>query len=96
MDCKLYYFIPLRNGFAPTGLNNKYIAPARVLKYTFAPKMIAIVLYEGGPFVAFSKKKPKHIKVGGNISTGWAFDNNVLTLELPFAKDEHPEIELFF
>jgi hypothetical protein len=96
MDCNLYYLIPQRNGFAPVSLRDKYIATATVLRYTFARKRIAMVIHESGPFVVFSRTKPKFVKVDGDIITEWSFQSNVVTLDAPGTTNGHTEIELFY
>ena len=60
-DFRLYLVIPVKNGFAPIGLLNKYMSPATVEALTST----SFRLKEGGVFGFVSDTPPKAVAVGG-------------------------------
>jgi raffinose synthase len=57
MGYQLFYVVPIQNGFAALGLTEKYNVPATILKETWNKNNVAITLYEGGSFKAYSAKR---------------------------------------
>lgn len=60
-DFRLYRFIPIKNGFAPLGLCEKYIAPKTIQ----ANNERTVVLTEGGTFAFFSRGTVNSVIVNG-------------------------------
>lgn len=60
-DFRLYLVIPVKNGFAPIGLLDKYMSPATVEALTST----SFRLKEGGVFGFVSDTPPKAVAVGG-------------------------------
>ena len=83
MGYKLYYVVPCKNGFAALGLTDKYNAPATIMDQHWNGNTVAITLYEGGEFSAYSQKAPSKVLVNGKPFTNYQFSNNKLTLRVP-------------
>ena len=83
MGYKLYYVVPCKNGFAALGLTDKYNAPATIMDQHWNGNSVAITLYEGGEFSAYSQKAPSKVLVNGKPFTNYQFSNNMLTLRVP-------------
>lgn len=84
MGYGLHYIVPIKKGFAPFGLVNKYNAPAAILQQTSETNAVSIVLYEGGTFKAYSTAKPKGLTVNGELKS-FKYENQLLSVELPVA-----------
>lgn len=60
-DFKLFIIVPMKDGFAPIGLINKYISPKTIANATST----GIELFEGGEFAFVCEKEVKEIVVNG-------------------------------
>lgn len=80
---QLYYVVPLKNEFAAFGLTEKYNAPATILREQWNQKTVALTLYEGGRFVAYSARKPRQITINGQAIDAFTFANNKLVVSVP-------------
>lgn len=89
---KLYYIVPVKNGFAPIGLTEKYAAPVSVLKQQNTAKETTVTVYEGGLFKAYSEKKPVAIWVNGHLLKHYDYKDNILALSVPSTGNTHPQI----
>lgn len=94
MDCRLYYVIPVKNGFASLGLTDKYNAPATILKERWDRNKVAITLYEGGTFKAYSAARPSRIMLNGKITSDFIFKDQRLTVNVP--KQSRPVITIYW
>jgi hypothetical protein len=94
MGYRLYYVVPVKDGFASLGLTNKYNAPATILNEEWKPKSIAITLYEGGLFKAYSIKKPSKIMVNGKQVTNYTYNNKELAINI--AKQKKPVVRIYW
>jgi raffinose synthase len=90
---KLYYIVPLKNGFAPLGLTEKYAAPATILSSRSSLKSSSVTLYEGGLFKAYCEKEPASAWVNGKRFTQYDYQNGIMTINVPFDGDNHPQIK---
>jgi hypothetical protein len=90
----LYYVVPVKDGFASLGLTNKYNAPATILNEEWKPKSIAITLYEGGLFKAYSNKKPSKIMVNGKQVTNYTYNNKELAINI--GKQKKPVVRIYW
>ena len=82
MGYQLQCVVPVKNGFAAFGLVNKYNAPATILSEKWSGKDLAITLYEGGTFKAYSKAKPRKIVIE-NKEQSFSYINNMVTIDVP-------------
>jgi hypothetical protein len=89
---KLYYVVPVKNGFAPIGLTGKYAAPAAVLGQQHTAAGTIVTIYEGGLFKAYSEKKPKTILVNGRVLKHYDYNDNILSLDVPSTGNTHPQL----
>jgi raffinose synthase len=89
---QLYYVIPLRDGFAPLGLTDKYNAPATVLDCRVQAHRATVTLYEGGHFGAYCSKRPSTVRINGKRVTDFRYADHLLSLDVPM--DSHPVIEI--
>jgi raffinose synthase len=89
---KLYYVIPVKNGFAPIGLTEKYAAPASVLSEQTSAAGTTVTIYEGGLFKAYSAKKPKTILLNGHPVKNYEYANNIITMNVPQTGDIYPRL----
>jgi hypothetical protein len=94
MGYRLYYVVPVKDGFASLGLTNKYNAPATILNEEWKPKSIAITLYEGGLFKAYSNKKPSKIMVNGKHLTNYTYNNKDLSINI--GKQKKPVVRIYW
>ena len=94
MGYQLYYVVPVKNGFAALGLTGKYNAPATILKETWNKNNVAITLYEGGTFKAYSSKRPSKVMLNGKVVTDYTFNNNLVTLNIK--KQSKPVITFYW
>ncbi len=62
---QIEYVVPVKNGFAPFGLTNKYNAPATIMDEKQTGNTAKVTLYEGGEFKAYAAKRPKKLLVNG-------------------------------
>ncbi|HEX8314928.1 MAG TPA: Sip1-related alpha-galactosidase, partial [Flavisolibacter sp.] len=85
MGYGLQYVVPVKNGFAAFGLVNKYNAPATIVKEEWKAKTVAVTLYEGGTFKAYSKLKPAKVLVNGKEQS-FSYAGNLLSLDIPIAE----------
>jgi len=89
---KLYYIVPIKNGFAALGLTQKYNAPATIIKQYNTVKKAQVTLYEGGLFKAYCAKKPGSILINGRVFLNYRFQNNVVNMVVPSNRETHPVI----
>lgn len=89
---KLYYIVPIKNGFAPIGLTQKYNAPATILKQYVTAKKAEVTLYEGGLFKTYCIKKPRTVLINGRAFTNYHYQNKVVSMVVPTSGDTHPVI----
>ncbi len=78
---QLYYFIPLKNDFAPIGLVEKYNAPKTVLKYSQNKDNYEVILNEGGDFAAYSKSKPTEIRDDKGKKLDFSYTNQCILVK---------------
>ncbi|MFD2570176.1 Sip1-related alpha-galactosidase [Spirosoma soli] len=83
MGYQLHYVVPVKNGFAPFGLTNKYNAPATITKEERSASKAIVRLYESGTFSAYAAKSPKQVSLEGGKALKWTFTNNLLTVNIP-------------
>jgi raffinose synthase len=86
MGYQLYYIVPVKNGFAALGLTEKYNAPATILKEEWNKNNVAITLYEGGSFKAYSAKRPNKIFINGKSITDYNFKDQTLLINVSAQK----------
>jgi hypothetical protein len=97
MGFKLFYVIPVTDGFAAIGLTNKYNAPATILAENKNGRSVKVKVYEGGTFKAFVETKPKQIKVDGELIFEFRYLDQILILDvLQKNSGVHPEIEILW
>jgi len=89
---KLYYIVPVKNGFAPLGLTEKYAAPATVIGQHSGDKEIEVTLYEGGLFKAYSERKPVTILLNGQVFKNFSYKDNILSMDVPSTGNMRPHI----
>jgi hypothetical protein len=94
MGYQLYYVVPVKNGFAALGLTEKYNAPATILKEVWSKKSVAITLYEGGVFKAYSTRKPTRILVNGKVLSNYSYTNNQLVMNI--ANQQKPVVTVYW
>jgi len=87
MAYRLYYIIPIEDGFAPLGLIQKYNAPATILKIEKENRQINISLHEGGAFEAYCAEKPILIAVNGKRINEFEYKNGILHVDIPDIKN---------
>jgi len=92
LGCKLYYIVPIKNGFAPLGLTGKYAAPVTVINQHNTANGIEVTLYEGGLFKAYSEKKPSTILLNGHVFKSFNYKDNILSMDVPLVTNIHPHI----
>jgi len=80
---KLYYIVPVKNGFAPIGLTEKYNAPETIISQRSKAKRTEITLYEGGEFKAYSVNKPSSILINGAVFANYKFKNKLVSMMVP-------------
>ena len=86
----LYYIVPIKYGFAPLGLTDKYNAPATIIKQSYSAKRSEITLYEGGLFKAYCAKQPKLILLNGHIFTDYHYREHILSMNIRTERESHP------
>ena len=97
MGFKLFYVIPVTDGFAAIGLTNKYNAPATILAENKNGRSVKVKVYEGGTFKAFVETKPKQIKVDRELIFEFRYLDQILILDvLQKNSGVHPEIEILW
>jgi hypothetical protein len=94
MGYQLFYVVPIQNGFAALGLTEKYNVPATILKETWNKNNVAITLYEGGSFKAYSAKRPNKIFINGKSITNYNFRDQTLFINVPNQKK--PVISIYW
>ena len=94
MGYRLYYVVPVKNGFAALGLTDKYNAPATILKEAWDKNKVAITLYEGGTFKAYSSKRPSKIMLNGKVVSDYIFKDQQLTVNIK--KQSKPVISIYW
>ncbi len=89
---KLYDVVPVRDGFAPIGLTEKYAAPAAVLKQQRTASGVTVTLYEGGLFKAYSARKPVSVTVNGHLLKHYDYEDGILSMIIPSEGNVHPAV----
>jgi len=89
---KLYYVVPVKNGFAPIGLTEKYAAPATVIGQQKTAEGPEVTLYEGGLFKAYSEKRPITILLNGHVLKHYDYKDGILTIAVPSVGNTHPHL----
>lgn len=89
---KLYYIVPVKNGFAPLGLTEKYAAPVTIINQRNTDKGIELTLYEGGRFKAYSEKKPIAILLNGHSFKNFTYNDKILSMDVPSDGKTHPHM----
>ncbi|MEO6454625.1 MAG: Sip1-related alpha-galactosidase, partial [Ginsengibacter sp.] len=84
MGYELVYAVPVKNEFAAFGLVSKYNAPATILNEQWKGKEIAIQLYEGGSFKAYSKHIPLVVLVNGK-KVDFTYEHQLLNFDIPMS-----------
>jgi raffinose synthase len=95
MSALLFIVVPVKDGFAPIGMINKYISPKWVLGVERGAGTIAVELAEGGTFGAYAAEKPKSVSLNGNtLGNGeWRWANGLLAVEIP-QSDQKARLEI--
>jgi hypothetical protein len=96
----LYSVVPIKDGFAAIGLDDKYISAGTVRSMETGPGRARVRLAQGGPFAAWCEEEPKLIKVNGaEIDRGRVEDEKGL-LKFMVADDKDkeggPELEIIW
>lgn len=65
---RLFTIAPIEDGVAIIGLSNKYISPAAVEATFRDDRTLAVELYEGGDFLAYSELTPSTVTINGQPS----------------------------
>ena len=93
---QLYSVVPVKNGFAPIGLINKYVSPATVIATKVEPGRAMVTLAEMGAFAAYCEHKPAQIKLNGSTISAqlYTYDSALLTVNIAGPTDRHPKMEL--
>jgi len=94
MGYQLYYVAAIRNGFAALGLTDKYDAPATILKDGWNKNSVAITLYEGGLFKAYSKAQPSKVFVNGKPVMDYNYNNRQLIIKVE--EQKKPVITIYW
>ena len=94
MGYELYYVLPVKNGFASLGLTDKYNAPATILKEEWNNNKVAVTLYEGGTFKAYSQRRPSKIMLNGKVVPDYVLNDHQLTINIP--KQSKPVISIYW
>jgi raffinose synthase len=89
---KLYYIIPIKNGFAPLGLIEKYNAPATIIRQHNEAHKLEITLYEGGLFKCYCTSAPKSILINDRPFINYQFQNHIAIMMVPANSQTHPVI----
>lgn len=97
-DVRLYSVVPIKNGFAPIGLINKYISPATISQVKYESGKVSVELKEQGTFAAYCEKKPKAVKRDGALLSEdlLEFSGNLLKVKLVGLSDGRPPVKLEF
>jgi len=82
---RLYSITPVKNGFAPLGLTDKYGCVLAVKDWSMEKDRASVALAAPGPFLAWSKRKPERVKVDGNeLGPGRVeFSGHALRIDVP-------------
>jgi len=91
---KLYYVVPVKNGFAPIGLTEKYNATAAIIRQKSIEKGVEITIYEGGLFKAYCVHKPITVLVNGKPVANYTYQHNMLSLSVPGDAATHPLVTI--
>jgi raffinose synthase len=83
----LFFVLPLKNGFAPIGLVNKYNAPASIQTEKWNGHTVSINVYEAGLFKAYADKKPTRVLVSGKPAA-FSFENNIIEININEMQDK--------
>jgi len=94
MGYQLYYVVPVKNNFAALGLIDKYNAPATILKEVWDKNKVAVTLYEGGTFKAYSSKLPSKIMLNGKVVSDYIFKDQQLTINI--TKESKPVVSIYW
>lgn len=94
MGYQLYYIVNIKKGFAALGLTEKYNAPATILNEVWNKKGVAITLYEGGLFKAYSRAKPSKVFVNGKPVVDYSYNNRQLIIQVD--KQQKPVITIYW
>ena len=87
-ECALYIISPVKDGFAPLGLIDKYISPKAVLSVHQQGKTVRIELVEGGRLACFCTERPQAVFVNGKLlpERKWQFREGLLKVSLPMKR----------
>jgi raffinose synthase len=92
-DVRLFVLTPIKNGFAPCGLLDKYVSPAAIEKiHDYGNKKNIFLKGGGGTFGFYSQVKPNVVLVNGQLTK---FNNldELYTIQIEPVKSEvHIEI----
>jgi raffinose synthase len=94
MGYRLYYVVPIKNGFAALGLTDKYNAPATILKEVWDKNKVTITLYEGGTFKAYSGRRPSKVLLNGKVDSDFIFIDQQITINI--TKQNKPVISIYW
>lgn len=93
-ETRLYSFMPVRDGFAPLGLVEKYVPPATVADYESAPGRARVTLLEAGLFGAWAERRPTRVTANGDrvADDKIVFEGNFLRVDLGPGAGEPAEL----
>ncbi|MCL5267330.1 MAG: hypothetical protein M1469_04405 [Bacteroidetes bacterium] len=91
---RLYYVSPIKNGFAPVGLTDKYNAPGTIESCTRSGSVVTLKIGESGPFTAYSSKRPKEVKVN-NSKVPFKYVGGMISVNIK-GRLEQPVIRIVF
>ena len=95
-DVKLYSVVPVKDGFAPIGLVNKYVSPATIVDLKQEQGRAVVKLAEAGTFAAYCAQAPKQIKLNGALMSAqtYSYKESLLKVNIAALTDGHPPMTL--
>jgi len=96
-EVRLFIIAPIKNGFAPIGLSEKFVAPATIRKLKVGEDKALLTLAESGKFAAFIDARPQSVKADGKemFPASASYANGLLQVDLP-RSSKPVELEIVF
>ena len=91
---ELYFVSPIKDGFAPIGLVDKYNAPGTIDSYRRRGNIVTIRVGESGPFAAYSSRRPESVKVNSSV-VPFDYSDDIISLNMGM-RIKNPVIEIIF
>lgn len=92
MESSLYWIVPIKNGYAPLGLLDKYNGPAALSDIVITNTSCNFEVRDGGQIGVYAASKPKEVKANGEV-VDYLYQNNLLSLNLALKNAYKIEIE---